>query len=203
MTDPAPVSLDAPQDGDAPGVVLSRVGPGSPLASDSAFGVAVVTLWHRVSAAGGAVGFPVQVTRAEVAARVAGVVDDIRMGRLIAVAATVKRRLVGLVVLRPGTGIVAHTGWIRSLMVDPDEQGRGTGVRLMEAVIALARERGLELVDLSVRDGQGLESFYRRFGFTEWGRRPGWLRPAPGDDRDEIFLILRLADAPEPSAAQR
>nr|WP_240189054.1 GNAT family N-acetyltransferase [Nakamurella flavida] len=125
------------------------------------------------------------------------------MGRLIAVAATVKRRLVGLVVLRPGTGIVAHTGWIRSLMVDPDEQGRGTGVRLMEAVIALARERGLELVDLSVRDGQGLESFYRRFGFTEWGRRPGWLRPAPGDDRDEIFLILRLADAPESPAAQR
>ena len=197
---PGSVSASAPEHGDVADrhpTVLRRVGPASPLASDSAFGVALVTLWHRVSAAGGAVGFPVEVTRAEVAARVAGVVDDIRMGRLIAVAAHVGRRLVGVVLLRPGVGLCAHTGWIRSLMVDPDEQGRGVGVLLMEEILAHARDRGLELIELSVRDGQGLGAFYQRFGFTEWGRRPGWLRVSPGDDRDEIFSVLRLADAPE------
>ncbi len=37
----------------------------------------------------------------------------------------------------------------------------------------------------------GLEDFYGRLGWAEIGRWPDALRLAPGDDRDEILMILR------------
>jgi hypothetical protein len=35
-----------------------------------------------------------------------------------------------------------------------------------------------------------LERFYSRLGWEVTGRWPGALRFAPGDDRDEILMIL-------------
>jgi hypothetical protein len=43
---------------------------------------------------------------------------------------------------------------------------------------------------LAARGGVGLEDFYGRLGWKEIGRWPGALRLAPGDDRDEILMIL-------------
>jgi catechol-2,3-dioxygenase len=43
---------------------------------------------------------------------------------------------------------------------------------------------------LAVRGGTGLERFYARLGWREIGRWPGALRLAPGDDRDEILMVL-------------
>jgi diamine N-acetyltransferase len=56
------------------------------------------------------------------------------------------------------------------LMVDARFQGRGHGRDALEAVVALARERGLETLRLSVvpENEQALE-FYRRNGFVETG----------------------------------
>jgi hypothetical protein len=36
----------------------------------------------------------------------------------------------------------------------------------------------------------GLEHFYARLGWREIGRCPATLRLAPGDDRDEILMVL-------------
>jgi hypothetical protein len=61
----------------------------------------------------------------------------------------------------------------------------------MEEVRRVARdELGLEQLRLTVRSGHDLESFYGRLGWRELGRHPGAVRVAPGDDRDEIFLLL-------------
>jgi hypothetical protein len=49
---------------------------------------------------------------------------------------------------------------------------------------------GLEQLHLAVRGGTGLEHFYARLGWREIGRWPGALRLAPGDDRDEILMVL-------------
>jgi hypothetical protein len=49
---------------------------------------------------------------------------------------------------------------------------------------------GLEQLRLAVRGGTGLEHFYARLGWTVIGRWPGALRLAPGDDRDEILMLL-------------
>jgi GNAT superfamily N-acetyltransferase len=178
-------------DGESPGpdqVTLRRVGPGGTWASDSAFGVAVVTLWHRVAESGGAVGFAPTVSRAEVAAVVAGLVDDLRSGRAFGFALNRHRTLVGVGLLRPGRGLSRHTGEIVAVMVDPDLRGSGSGTRLMTALLAQAREAGVRKVEAVVRDGAGLEGFFGRFGFAEWGRRPGWIQLGSGHDRDEIIL---------------
>lgn len=163
-----------------------RVGPAGSLAADSQFGVALTTLWHGVSQAGGAVGFVPPVQRAPVAAKAAALVDDLRSGRAHGIALIADLALVGFAKLTPGTGPIAHTGSITVMMIDPARQGAGLGARLMAETLALAGELALERVELAVRDGLGLDDFYRKFGFVEWGRRPGWIRVAQGDDRDEI-----------------
>jgi len=169
-------------------ITLRRVGPGGTWASDSAFGVAVVTLWHRVAESGGAVGFAPTVSRAEVAAVVAGLVDDLRSGRAFGFALNRHRTLVGVGLLRPGRGLSRHTGEIVAVMIDPDLRGSGSGTRLVTALLGQARETGVSTVEACVRDGAGLEDFFGRFGFAEWGRRPGWIRLGPGQDHDEIIL---------------
>ncbi len=126
------------------------------------------------------------------AARVAPVVEGLRSGRHQAVALIVGRQLVGFGELRRGRGLQAHTGHIATVMVHPDYAGSRLGSRIVIALVELARESGLARLDLSVRDGEGLDQFYPRFGFVEWGRRPGWIRVAQGDDRDEIFYVLEL-----------
>jgi hypothetical protein len=51
-------------------------------------------------------------------------------------------------------------------------------------------EMGLEQLRLAARGGTGLEGFYSRLGWEVTGRWRGALRFAPGDDRDEILMIL-------------
>ncbi len=210
MSEPLPTESEhAPRGPESPDpaspgpdeITLRRVGPGGTWASDSAFGVAVVTLWHRVAESGGAVGFAPDVSRAEVAAVVAGLVDDLRSGRAFGFALNRHRTLVGVGVLRPGRGLSRHTGEIVAVMVDPDLRGSGSGTRLMTALLGQAHEAGVEKVEAAVRAGAGLESFFGRFGFTEWGRRPGWIRLGPDHDRDEIILGATVNDMTAGSSA--
>jgi GNAT superfamily N-acetyltransferase len=172
---------------------IDRVGPGGGVASDSAFGVALVTLWQQVAEAGGAVGFPPPVSRSEVAGRTAGLVDEIRTGRLLAVAANHERRLIGVGLLRPGRGSGRHTGRIVLLLVQSAMTGYGVGTTLLDELLLLARAGGVERLEVDVQDGTGLPEFFARFGFTEWGRRPGWIRLDAAEVRDEVVLGLLTA----------
>lgn len=185
----------APSTGHHPDVSCHLVGPSGSLPADNQFGLALTGLWHAVSLGGGAVGFVPPVQRPEVAAVAAGVVADLRAGRSLGVALIADRQLVGFANLRPGSGLTAHTGEIILVMVDPALQGRRLGSLLINRILALATERGLERVTLSIRDGEGLQGFYSRFGFVEWGRRPGWVRVGQDDDRDEIFYWADLGQA--------
>lgn len=175
-------------------VLVRRVGPGHPMAADSAFGVALVSLWHKVSLAGGPVGFVSPVQRAEIAPVAARAVEDLRANRAQAIALVAGRSIVGFGQLVPGTGLQAHTGHLATLMVDPDLQGTGRGGRLLDVLLDLAVELGLERVDLAVRSGHDLEALCAKWGFTEYGRRPGWIRIAGGEDRDEVLMALTLAE---------
>ena len=87
--------------------------------------------------------------------------------------------------------LVAHWGTISHLQSLPSSRGQGIGSALMVHVRQVARSQmGLEQLRLAVRGGTGLEHFYARLGWTVAGRWPGALRHAPGDDRDEILMIL-------------
>jgi GNAT superfamily N-acetyltransferase len=160
--------------------------------SDNAFGVALVSLWQRVLEGGGQVGFGVPVVRPEVAARAAGLVDEIRTGRVIAVAANRSHRLIGAGLLRPGRGSADHTGHLELILVDPAHARTGIGAQLLTEVLRLARDRALVAVDLDAADDPGLNAFFARFGFERWGLRPGWIRTGTDANLDEIVWGVML-----------
>ena len=196
---PEDARIDAPADEAVaepePAATLDRVGPGGTVASDSAFGVALVSLWQKLAESGAPVGFPPPVYRLDVAGRAAARGEDLRKGRVIGVAANRSRRLIGVGLLRPGRGSREHTGRIELVLVDPDRLRTGLGSRLLDELLTMAAARGLNRVDLEMQDDPGLAEFFGRFGFVEWGRRPGWLRLGTGDERDEVLLGAVLGSA--------
>ncbi|MCX5405377.1 GNAT family N-acetyltransferase [Streptomyces sp. NBC_00335] len=152
-------------------------------------------LWTDVSNAGGAVGFVPPVT-----------IEDIRPeldGHLAAASEGRSRLLVGrdaagrvratAVIALNRQQLDAHWVWVYTVMVDPALQGHGAGRALMEAVADAARTmEGIEAIRLGCRGGMGLERFYESCGYKEVGRVPGAVRVAPGDDRDDITMLLPL-----------
>lgn len=155
----------------------------------------ILTLWADVSNAGGSVGFVAPVT-----------VDEIRpelVRHFVAMAEGRTRLLVG----RDETGTVAatvflsfnthrlmlHWLWLYTVMVHPRHQGKGYGRDLLAAAEEAARGLGgIEAIRLTCRGGHGLERFYGSCGYKEVGRVPAAIRVAPGDDRDDIFMLLPL-----------
>jgi GNAT superfamily N-acetyltransferase len=153
----------------------------------------LIACWIVVSNAGGAAGFPFPPVDTSIVAPVA---DDLIAGlsaegsRLIV--ARAGDVLAGWVHLqRHPHRVVAHWGTISHLQALPAFRGQGVGSALMTSARQIARqEMGLEQLHLAARGGMGLERFYARLGWREVGRWPGALRMAPGEDRDEVLMIL-------------
>ncbi|MBT2476743.1 GNAT family N-acetyltransferase [Streptomyces sp. ISL-94] len=162
---------------------------------DSALSAGILSLWTDVSNAGGAVGFVPPVTS-----------DDVRPAlstQLAAVAAGGTRLLVGYdeegqvaataFLTRNTHRLQLHWVWAYTVMVHPRHQGKGYGRDLMAATEAAARSmEGIDAIRLGCRGGHGLEHFYAACGYKEVGRVPDAIRVAPGDDRDDITMLLPL-----------
>ncbi|WP_432049805.1 N-acetyltransferase family protein [Verrucosispora sp. NA02020] len=154
----------------------------------------IVALWVDVTNAGGAVGFVAPVTADHVRTiadpTLAGIADGpdrLLLGydgdRLVAMA----------IFTDPRFHLKTHLRVLTRVMVHPDTQGRGLGEALMREAERVGRVLGLAALHVTVRDGLGLDRFYRRLGYREVGRWPGALRVGPGDDRDEILMWLGLS----------
>lgn len=155
----------------------------------------ILDLWTDVSNAGGAVGFVPPVTREEIRPELVRHFAAMAEGR--------HRLLVG----HDATGrpaataffsfnthrLMKHWVWLYTVMVDPAHQGRGHGRDLLAAAADAARGfEGIDAIRLGCRGGLGLEWFYGSCGYKEVGRVPGAIRVAPGDDRDDITMLLPL-----------
>ncbi|WP_433531751.1 N-acetyltransferase family protein [Micromonospora sp. CA-263727] len=154
----------------------------------------IVALWVDATNAGGAVGFVAPVSAETVRTiadpTLAGIADG--PDRLLL--GYQDDRLVAMAILTdPRFHLKTHLRVLTRVMVHPDAQGRGYGEALMREAERVARGLGLAALHVTVRDGLGLDRFYRRLGYREVGRWPGALRVAPGDDRDEILMWLDLA----------
>ncbi|MFD3679770.1 GNAT family N-acetyltransferase [Streptomyces sp. NPDC058613] len=155
----------------------------------------ILELWADVTNAGGAVGFvpPVAVDdiRPALITQLASVADG---GSRLLVGHDADGRLAATAFLTRNTHrLQLHWVWAYTVMVDPRLQGRGYGRDLMAAVEAAARSiGGIDAIRLGCRGGYGLERFYASCGYKEVGRVPEAIRVAPGDDRDDITMLLPL-----------
>ncbi len=167
------------------GVRVGLVGPQGSLASDSAFGVALVTLWQRVAQSGVLdSGFGTDVERSAVATQAASAIDAVKKGWALAAAVTAGRTLVGCAMLRLGVGARGHTAELLPLLVDPDHRGAGHGSRLLEAL----RESSDSIDRWSAVTvaGSPVAEFLRARGFVAAGRLAGWWQE--GSPRDAAVL---------------
>jgi GNAT superfamily N-acetyltransferase len=162
---------------------------------DHALRDGVVDLWVDVSNAGGAVGFVPPVSRETIRPEL--------VKHFVAMAEGRARLLIG----RDDDGDVAATAfftynthrlmthwvWLYTVMVHPKHQGKGYGRDLLAAAAEAARGfEGIEAIRLTCRGGEGLERFYGSCGYKEVGRVPDAIRVAPGEDRDDITMLLSL-----------
>ncbi|MEU7703119.1 GNAT family N-acetyltransferase [Streptomyces sp. NPDC039028] len=156
-------------------------------------GRALRDCWVEVTNAGGAAGFPFPPVDAGV---VGPAVDSLVAGLAPATSrllvASVDGGLAGwLAVRRDDVRLVAHWGTLHHVQTRTGLRGRGIGAALVRRAREVARdEMGLEQLRLAARGGAGLETFYGRLGWREVGRWPGALRLGPGDDRDEVLMVL-------------
>ncbi len=104
------------------------------------------------------------------------------------------------VVAREDEGIVAYGGvfWapdegqITNIAVHPTRRRRGLGNAILEALIALARERGCAEISLEVRaSNSAAVTLYEKHGFRIMGRRKGFYRKPC---EDALVMILSLGE---------
>ncbi|KQZ87546.1 hypothetical protein ASD62_18450 [Phycicoccus sp. Root563] len=158
----------------------------------------VLALWTAVNDAGGAVGFLPGAPSERVASALAAHEEQMAAGAAVAGAL---REPDGTLVgwawwVRTANPLLHHGRWLYRVMVDPTRQRRGLGLSLMAGMHRIAREDGVELLQLGVRSGSGASGFYARCGYTEVGRIPGAIRVAPGDDRDDVTMARRVDGRP-------
>jgi GNAT superfamily N-acetyltransferase len=153
----------------------------------------LVQLWTDVTNADGAVGLVPPVTVDDVRPLADKAFDAVRTGESHLVVAERGGEPVGFFFLehRPGP-LFRHWAELKRLQIRPDLQGTGLGAELLRAAAQSARDLGLEQLRARVRGGTGAEAFYVKHGYEIVARVPDAIRVAPDDDREEIYLILRL-----------
>lgn len=91
------------------------------------------------------------------------------------------KRVVGFA----GAMTVADDAHVMNIAVAPNRQGQGVARRLLTELLAVVAGHGARAATLEVRaDNNAALHLYRRFGFEEAGRRPGYY----SDGADGIIM---------------
>jgi len=160
---------------------------------DVAFTESAHRILSGLVAAGAALGWVEPPSRDEVADLLDRVATAARAGDASLRAAYVDGRLAGLAYwLRYERPTHRPHADLQKLAVDADAHGRGLGRALAAALIADAREAGIEVLTLDARgDNTRALALYESLGFTEHGRLPDFV--AVGERRyDKVLCMLDL-----------
>ena len=85
-----------------------------------------------------------------------------------------------------------------NLTVTPSEQGQGHGRSMLDALVALCRERRTPQLWLEVRESNARpRALYRRYGFREIGIRRGYYPAAQGQREDACVMSLDVSGTAE------
>ena len=79
-----------------------------------------------------------------------------------------------------------------NITVRPDRQGQGLGRKLLDQLIALARDAGMHAVLLEVRPSNNHALMvYHHFGFAQIGQRKNYY-PAAGAGREDAIVMRKM-----------
>jgi ribosomal protein S18 acetylase RimI-like enzyme len=157
---------------------------------------ALVLLLRDAVLGGASIGFVLPLATAELEAYWREVLEPVRRGGRILLAAFEGETLIGSVqpALEPRAN-GRHRAEVMKLMVLRAHRRRGAGRALMRALLEAARASGRSLLLLDVRTGDPAERLYRTLGFVPFGRVPGHARSPDGRLADTTFYFLRLQAA--------
>jgi GNAT superfamily N-acetyltransferase len=213
--DAAQSVADGPHPGDAVRPAFGGARVERVAAVDPRLHARLLRIWTDVSNAGGWVGFVPPVVQSDVEPALDAALQRVHHGRdwLIVVrawadptrpladdgAASDWHDVAGFAFVAANDRLLSeHWRWVLRVQVHPEHQGSGLGAVLLDGLGDMAEDAGLEMLHLTVRGGEGLESFYARAGYHEVARIPGAIRVAPGDDRDQVVLVCRLGERGTP-----
>jgi ribosomal protein S18 acetylase RimI-like enzyme len=163
-------------------------------AADGAARLGELSALLRDAVLGGAsIGFVLSLAPAELEAYWREVLEAVRGGGRILLAAFEGEALIGSVqlALEPRAN-GRHRAEVMKLMVLRSHRRRGVGGALMQRLLEAARECGRSLLLLDVRSEDPAERLYRRLGFVPFGRVPGHARSPNGRLADTTFYYLQL-----------
>lgn len=161
--------------------------------SDPGLRADLLDTWIAATNAGGSVGFTAPAQETAIAAALGAALEHVAAGKdLLGVLHNGDRYVgMGLLVDRD-SALYRHWRTVLRVMVHPEHQRAGAGTILMTGLRQAAVELGLEQLQLTIRDGQGLENFYQRLGYRVVGRHPRAIRVNADDYRDELMLVSDL-----------
>jgi ribosomal-protein-alanine N-acetyltransferase len=89
---------------------------------------------------------------------------------------------------------ILDQGELANIAITPTRRGGGLGARLLEHVLGVAAEKGVEKVFLEVRaSNEAALRLYRRFGFVEAGRRANYYEQPR---EDALVMVATLTSTP-------
>nr|BBH87506.1 N-acetyltransferase [Thermosporothrix sp. COM3] len=154
---------------------------------------ALTHLLQTVVATGASIGFLPPLDTKEAEAYWHGVFQDITRQTTILLLARIAEQIVGSVQLALATKPNAlHRAEVQKLFVHPEQQGRGIGRALMQALEQVAREHKRSLLVLDTRLGDTAEQLYRKLGYQEAGIIPEFARSATGTLDSTIYFFKKL-----------
>ncbi len=113
-----------------------------------------------------------------------------------------------LVVEHDDAGVIGYAvlwcildqGELANIAIDRAWRGRGLGSRLLARALKVARDRGVEVVYLEVRESNdAAQRMYRRFGFTQVAVRRGYYeRP-----REDARVMMKRLEGRRSAAEAR
>ncbi len=86
-----------------------------------------------------------------------------------------------------------HRAEVNKVLVHPDHQRKGIGLRLMQALDEVARREGRTLLHLDTNSDDVALGLYRKAGYIEAGQIPDWAAsPADNQLHGTTFFYKRL-----------
>jgi len=118
---------------------------------------------------------------------------DVAQGHRVLLAAWAEGHLAGTVQLDLATPEnQPHRAEVGKLLVDPAFRRQGVGEALMRRAEQAAQRLGRKLLTLDTRAGDLAEPLYRRLGWQEGGRIPGYSLDEAGRARDTLYFFKQL-----------